>query len=104
MKQPLAEPPTNYPLELPPNVNCGVTAYRLGVGVGRRPRQLPVPHRDTSEAGKRWSFLLTFEEVQEGSASCGHTLCRFCTADVRGASMKTKMRRRLRETLGTALV
>lgn len=77
MKQPLEEPPTNYPLALPPNVNCSVTACRLRVGWGADlgNRLFHTERVDTSGAGRRRSFLLAFEEVQEGSASCGHTLC-----------------------------
>lgn len=105
MKQPLAERPTNYPLALPPNAECSVTACRLGVGWGADlgNRLFHTGRVDTSEAGRRWSFLLAFEEVQGGSACCGHTLCQLCAADC-GASMTKKRRRRLRKRPRTALV
>lgn len=81
MKQLLAEAPTNYPLAFPPNVNCSVTACRLGVGWSADLGNclFHTGWVDTSEAGRRWSFLLAFEEVQEGGAGCGHALWRHCT-------------------------
>lgn len=68
---------------LPWNVNCSVMVRRLG-GYGLKLLlSSPKGARHVGKTGRRWSFLLAFEEVQDerglGTASSGynrgHTLC-----------------------------